>query len=104
MPIDLASPLVAFPSVTYDRCLVAGSEVQENDYNTGAPVPPVLLIYWLKLDKASGAVRDKGTYRTSPAPFAIEKPDGTLSWRANLKARYYKLLMDVGVFPVGPVT
>jgi len=104
MPIDLASPAIAQDAITYDRCLIAGFEVQESDYNTGLPLLPVLLVYWLKLDQATGAVKARGTYRTSPAPFAIEKPDGTLSYRANIKVRLYKLLQDAKIFPAGPVT
>lgn len=104
MPIDLPVPQIAQAATMFDRCLITGFEVQENSPNTGAPITPVLIIYWVKLDKASGNVLVAGQYRISPTVLASERPDGTLTFRANLKARLYKVLQDDGVFPSGRVT
>ena len=104
MPIDLAVPVTVTPAVQADRQLVCGFQVREADYNTGAGANPTITVYWVKLDKLTGAVRDRGAHTFSPVAFATERPDGTKSYRANLKARLYKQLIDDGVFAAGTVT
>jgi len=105
VPIDLDAPITVSPAVVADRFFVCGFQVRERDYNTGvANAPPTITIYWVKLDKTTGAVKDRGAHSFAPTAFAIEKPDGTLSFRANLKARLYKQLQDDRIFPAGVVT
>ena len=104
MPLDLRVPQIAQPATMYDRCLITGFEVQENSPNTGAPITPILIIYWVKMDQVSGEVRVAGQHRISPTALGTERPDATLTYRANLKARLYKVLQDDGVFPAGRVT
>ena len=105
MPIDLTVAETVIPSVTADRFLICGFQVRESDYNTGVALPsPTITIYWVKLDKTTGAVKDRGAHTFAPTAFATEKPDGTKSYRANLKARLYKQLVDDGVFPAGVVS
>ena|SRR3990167_143160 len=105
MPIDLVTPETITPAVVADRFVVCGFQVRESDYNTGvALATPTITIYWVKLDKTTGAVKDRGAHTFTPTAFATEKPDGTKSYRANLKARLYKQLQDTGVFPAGVVS
>jgi len=105
MPIDLDTPITVTPPIQADRFLVCGFQVREADYNTGIAHPfPSITIYWVKLDKATGAVRDRGVYTLSTAAFAGEKPNGALSYRANIRDRLYKVLQDAGVFPEGIVS
>ena|SRR3990167_1225775 len=105
MPIDLAIAATITPAVTADRFKICGFQARESDYNTGVDLPnPTITFYWVKLDKTTGAVKDRGAHTVPAAPFAVEKPDGAKSYRANLKARGYKQLQDDGVFPAGVVS
>ena len=105
MPIDLVAPQTVIPAVTADRFLVCGFQVREADYNTGVALDkPSVTVYWVKMDRATGAVRDRGAHTFGPLAFATEKPDGAKSFRANLKARLYKQLVDDGIFAAGTVT
>ena len=105
MPIDLTVAETVIPSVTADRFLICGFQVRESDYNTGVALPnPTITIYWVKLDKTTSAVKDRGAHTIAPTAFATEKPDGTKTYRANLKARLYKQMQDDGVFPAGVVS
>src|SRR3990167_11459846 len=105
MPIDLTTPETITPAVVADRFKICGVQVRESDYNTGVELPkPTVTFYWVKLDKTTGAVKDRGAHTVPAAPYAVEKADGTKSYRKNIKARGYKQLQDDGVFPAGVVS
>ncbi len=105
MPIDLPQPAVITPAVQADRQLVTGFAVHESDENDGLPIAnPQVVVWWVKLDKATGQPRSRGVHRFSAVAFATEKPDGAKSFRANIKARLYAQLVDDGVFAAGAVT
>ena len=104
MPIDLATPLIITPATIVDRFVICGFQIAERDFNSGTPnVPPRMTIYWVKMDKTTNRVQDRGQHFFDPTNLGMERADGTQTIRNNLKTRLYKVLQDDGIFPAGAV-
>ena len=106
MPIDLVNPVLVTPALSCDRQIITGFEVHERDARTGQVLAvPILIIYWVKLKQGNpDIIASTGRHVVNPVTIAGEFPAPGKLRRIDLRDRLYKLLVDDGVFMLGPIT